>query len=334
VYCLGINSVDEKLVVSGGGDDRSHVWDISTGQKLWSLDAHDDSVVATGFSFDGKYVASAGLDQVVKVFDVKRKQLVNVLEGPSEDIEFMIWDQRNYNILVGAADRNLWLWDAETGACKVFSGHLEGITCGGFTPDGKLICSGAADGTVKIWNPSSGKVILTIQGGLFHEAGAAVTCMSFHPSQMLMLTGGIDGQAFLVNTSNGKVLGKLDANKDAESVQSIEGVGFSNVLNMCATAFLDGKIYIWDVSSRQLRATLTHDEGVVGLRFHASKPILYTWSNDKTVRVWDIRDGKCLQVFRGHSGAVLACSISKDGNTIVTGGDDGACLVFKMPQAL
>ena len=46
------------LAVSGGGDDRGIVWNTKTQKKLFELTGHTDSVVAVGFSSDGKYVAS------------------------------------------------------------------------------------------------------------------------------------------------------------------------------------------------------------------------------------------------------------------------------------
>jgi WD40 repeat protein len=54
-----------------------------------------------------------------------------------------------------------------------------------------------------------------------------------------------------------------------------------------------------------------------------------TASADRTVRLWDGRSGHCERVWRGHQETVLDFAISCDGNTIVTGSDDGVSLVFR-----
>lgn len=327
VYSVAINPSNETIVLSGGGDDRGYLWDMTTGKSVCALEPHADSVIAVSFSFDGKYAATAGLDQLIKIFDGNKGRLATTLEGPADDIEFMAWSPKSYQLICGSADRSLWMWDAEDSSCKVFSGHLECVTCGGFTYDGRIVCSGSADGQVKIWNPLNQKTIFTIEGQQFHDG--AVTCMALHSSSMLMLTGGMDGQAHLVNINNGKVIGKLKGHGE----ESVEGVGFSSSMAVCATGALDGKAIIWDTNTRQQRTVLNHEDGVLGLSFHPSQPLLSTWCNDKNVRVWDARSGQCVRTFKGHQGPILSFASSKDGNTLVTGGDDGAALVFSLkPQ--
>src|SRR5262245_13509908 len=74
VYTVRINKASSAdsdgggpLVVTGGGDDRAFLWDLETGEQKAELKGHSDSIVQAGFSFDGKLVATAGLDSVVKV---------------------------------------------------------------------------------------------------------------------------------------------------------------------------------------------------------------------------------------------------------------------------
>ena len=84
VYAVAING---DMVVTGGGDDRAFLWDLTNGERKAELKGHSDSVVAVAFNFDGKYVATGGLDSVVKVWDVNDGNLVQTLEGPSDAIE-------------------------------------------------------------------------------------------------------------------------------------------------------------------------------------------------------------------------------------------------------
>jgi len=42
-------------------------------------------------------------------------------------------------------------------------------------------------------------------------------------------------------------------------------------------------------------------------------------SDDRTVRVWDLRTGKLRQTLRGHTAAVISLAISPDGRRAVSG---------------
>jgi len=70
VYSVALNPANQKQAVSGGGDDKSYIWDITEGEIVYTLDGHTDSVIDTAFSYDGKYVAS-GRFRPLKVCELR-----------------------------------------------------------------------------------------------------------------------------------------------------------------------------------------------------------------------------------------------------------------------
>ncbi len=48
----------------------------------------------------------------------------------------------------------------------------------------------------------------------------------------------------------------------------------------------------------------------------------------KTIKIWDIKTGKCLNTFSGHNDFVNSTIISPDGKPIISGGDDKKIKVF------
>jgi angio-associated migratory cell protein len=116
------------------------------------------AVHAYSFNFDGTLVATGALDGGVCVWNVDTGALVQQLEGPEEDINWLSWHPRGNVILAGSSDMLTWMWMATTGDCmQVFSGHSGPVTCGSFSPDGKFVVTASADGTAKVWNPKTGK---------------------------------------------------------------------------------------------------------------------------------------------------------------------------------
>ncbi|KAJ3047704.1 hypothetical protein HK097_011286 [Rhizophlyctis rosea] len=310
VYAVAIHPTQQHLVASGGGDDKCYLWRLDNGEKVFDLGVHTDSVSAIGFSNDGQYVASAGLDGKVIVHNVSNGQHVVTLEGPTE-ITWLEWHPRGPIVLVGSEDATIWMWQVPSGNCMgVLTGHGESVTCGQFTPDGKTIVSGSSDGSFAVWNPKTATAQLRIgsEDARFHSA--PITALA-------------DGSARLVHLGNGRILASLDGHTD-----SVETIGFCNTMPWAATGSVDGTISIWDVTTMQIRSTLRHDDAVTKVIWHETAPLLTSASTDKTVRVWDARTGECLKVWRGHQAPIMDLAITRDGNRAVTASDDGTALVF------
>ena len=81
-------AVHQPFALSGGGNDQAFVWRLDTGEQVRALPKHGDSVVSVGFSADGRYAASGGMDGRVHVADMQQQatdeSAALSLEGPEE----------------------------------------------------------------------------------------------------------------------------------------------------------------------------------------------------------------------------------------------------------
>ena len=53
-------------------------------------------------------------------------------------------------------------------------------------------------------------------------------------------------------------------------------------------------------------------------------------SNDKTLRVWDLETGRCIQILEGHSDSVNSVSLTPDGRRVVSGSNDKTLRVWDL----
>ena len=56
--------------------------------------------------------------------------------------------------------------------------------------------------------------------------------------------------------------------------------------------------------------------------------LLVSGSFDESVRIWDVRTGKCLKTLPAHSDPVSAVHFNRDGSLIVSSSYDGLCRIW------
>lgn len=334
VFAVAWNPARPEEVATGGGDDKTFVWRV--GQEAFEqnrgavleLRGHTDSITSLAYNYDGTNLATGSMDGTVKVWNADG-MCIQTLEGAGEAVEWVQWHPKGGVVLAGADDFTAWMWLAASAACmQVFSGHSGPVTCGGFTPDGKVVVTGGGegDGTLKIWDPKSGECKFTISGHSFHTLG--LTCLDFSADSTVVMTGSEDGTAKLVSLQGGgRVVGTFSGH---ETKQSIEDVKQLKNLPLAVSAGLDGKLIVWDVATCTARLTCEHPDGVTKIALHPTEALAVSGCLDGGIRCWDLRTGECVKTFWGHTEAIQALSINSDGKMVLSGADDNSCRVFML----
>jgi len=103
--------------IAGVGFDEGTVklWSASTGELLFTLAAHTDSVFRVDFSPDGALMATGSADQTVKLWNVESTQVTQTLTGHTDTVLDSRFTPDSRYLISSGRDGTIRMWDIESG---------------------------------------------------------------------------------------------------------------------------------------------------------------------------------------------------------------------------
>ncbi|KAM4602273.1 angio-associated migratory cell protein [Polymixia lowei] len=282
-------SHDSSLVATGDMSGMLKVWKVETKEEIWSfevgdlewLEWHPCAPVLLAGTDDGSMWMWKIPGGDCKTFQSPACQATSGKVLPD-----------GKRAVVGYEDGTVRLWDLKQGnaihVVKGQDGHQGALTCLACNKDGSLVLTGSVDGSAKLINTATGKVV-----GVFSVER-----------------------------------GKAKSSKDEEESNSVESVGFCNILPLIAVAYLDGTLAIYDLSTQTLRHKCQHEAGIVNLQWEESSSVVCSCSLDGTLRLWDARSGNLVSEYRGHTAEILDFTLNREASLAVTASGDNQAKIF------
>jgi WD40 repeat protein/transcriptional regulator with XRE-family HTH domain len=197
-----------------------------------------------------------------------------------------------------------------------------------FSPDSTLLASADGDGTVRLWNPVTGRAV---RAPLRASAQNGVFGVAFSPDGKLLASADGDGTVRLWNPATGRPADQtLHASGQTTARWGVRAVAFSPDGTLLASAGADGTVRLWNpVTGRAVRAPLpaSAQNGVFGVAFSPDGKLLASTGGDGTVRLWNpatgLPAGQTIQTSAGPFGGHGAVAFSPDGTLLAISSGDG-----------
>ncbi|CAK9784439.1 WD40 repeat-like protein [Cutaneotrichosporon oleaginosum] len=261
------SGIKRTLVVSGGCDREVRVWDILTGEPVWTLQGHSSTIRCLKV-LDGRPIAISGSrDYTLRVWDIDRGRMLRVLEGHSQSVRCL--EVAGNQVVSGSYDYTCRLWDIDTGEClQVFRGHYHQIYAVAF--DGERVVSGSLDSTVRVWDAGSGECLAILQG---HTSLVGQLQLSGDR----LITGGSDGRVIVFDLNDYSCVHRLCAHDN-----SVTCLQFDD--RFIVSGGNDGRVKLWDIHTGTFIRELTSPcEAVWRVCFRDDKCAILCQRNGRTV---------------------------------------------------
>lgn len=166
VHELAFSPAGNVLAIAGGspGDlGAVELWDWPAMKLLATLPVGNDVAYDAAWSADGKRIAVAGADRVVRVSDVARSASAT-LRPHSAAVLATLWLPTESLVLSAGVDQTIRLLDPTSGqTLRSFENHtaaVRDLALRTGNHDGPpLIASASADRTVRFWQPTIGRLV-------------------------------------------------------------------------------------------------------------------------------------------------------------------------------
>lgn len=281
-------SPDGSTVVTAGDDQLIHTWSAETGAALDVLSGHKAPVTALAVAPNGELVSTAN-DGSALVWNItpawKLERTIGASEGPSP-----------------LADR---------------------VNALAFSPDGKLLATGAGEpsrsGEIKLWDPVNGQLVRDVP----NPHADNILGLEFSPDGKLLASGAADKMARILDVATAKVVRTFEGH-----THHVLAVAWSPDGRTLATAGADNLVKVWDATTGDRRKNIDgYDKEVTAVRFAGVSSTVLTSSGDNKVRLVGL-DGKEVRVFPGVADFMVSAAVTADGRVVVAGGQDSVLRVW------
>jgi len=345
-----IFSPDGKWVLTGGSDETVRVWNVSDGKFRARL-----KIVGTAdamcFSEIGQILAVGGDGPSIQLYDLKldlpseddlkeiRAALAN-LTNKSKDIR----EAANQSLLqIGfPAEAELRRSMLESPSAEVrelcrrvrtdilslprarLAGHHGRVNCVAFSPGGKILASGGADGTVRLWNMGTQKQIARLAPG-GNPTLSGIFALAVSPNNQVLAEGYGDGTIRVWDSARLRQLQECKGHN-----RRILHLIFSPDGKTLYGSAFDSTIRAWNWAEGKETIRFPFTEGdALSLSLSPDGRTLAGAGGRqdgieraRAIHLWDTASGQETRQLVGHHFNVLAIAFSPDGKSLASASAD------------
>ncbi len=281
-----------------------------------TLGGHRGAMSACALAADGKLLATADADRLIRLWDAANG--VERLQIKDHSAHALALSRDGTVLAAATHDRRLVLWDTATGhELMRGAGHLDALTGVALNLEHRRALTSSIDGTARLWDIDRGVVLMTLEHAWTERDSGALepTGDSGHRSPVLgcaisadasrLATASSDQTVILWDAVSGRALRVLQGHDAA-----VNACAFNPSGRRLASAGADHTVLLWDCDTGEQRLLAGHGGSVKAVVWSDTDDRIVSASADGTVRVWDASGRREIQAFYGHTDWVVGCAVA------------------------
>jgi serine/threonine protein kinase/WD40 repeat protein len=310
-------SSDGRLLAAAGAEGRGAVWDLRTGERLFTLEGHDNAMVRIRFNHSGRLIATTSWDDTTRFWDALTGRPLLRLPGMSYQLIFSADDhtlaftrqEDRFHLVELALHPEFSILSPSEKSAGPFESA--------FSPDGRLLANACKPG-VQFWDLGTGRAI-----GLIREP----SCRSvrFAADGLSVFTSGLGGLArwpIRLAESNRVVTVQAGAREILPFPKPLMQLAMSadgETLAMASRERSQAQVFTLRNPGQPVSLASHPNVQFVALSPDARWLATGPWG-EKEAKVWDARQGARLAKFPAGPNATVEFSL--DGQWLVTAGEE------------
>jgi WD40 repeat protein len=271
--------------------------------KLKSFGDKRHNVITSTISYDGAYIATAGDDNELIVWDYNNTNLYRKLTGLDQWTKALAFSRDGKLLISGGKDSKVYIWDIDKASiARNLTGHSGDICALAVNPQNNLLASGGDDNTIRIWELSSGRLLQSLS-----KHSKTVTSLDFSPNGTSLISGSADGSLIIWDTSRWTTLHTISDHRGW-----VRCVVYSPTGETFASGGDDRYIRIYSSTGALKYELKGHRNWVQCLSYSADGKYVVSGSHDKTFIVWSAVSGT--EVYKSPSLGEIVYSVGLNPN--------------------
>jgi WD40 repeat protein len=309
---------------------------IANNQDCYRINANSGNRYAY-FCPDGKCVITGSYDGTVKIWDVQTakclktiygKDVFNARYSPDHNYILTICGWAGWSCDDPEEFRDIQIWDAHSGELvKTLKGHKQAVYDALFSPSGQQIISTSWDGTIRIWDVSTGKCVRVIgdeYNPLTERHFGVSLCVGVSPDGKKLLSTYNHNEIEIWDVENGICEDTLKGH-----MNTITKINYSNDGRYIVSSSLDGTAKLWNVQTKECIMDISfHTNSVSDISFSHDDKYIVSASSDSLIQIWNVKDGTCERKKKMQS-VVYAASFNAMDDKIVISVNDRTTWIWE-----
>jgi WD40 repeat protein len=303
-------SPDGKSLISAGGDQNVHTWDVATGKlsKTTKIQRTTREPIHQLTLAPGGQTLAAWERNHAFIYDTSTGKEVQSFPVEEADYAWSTFSADGKMLAImsrSGGPANLRVWDVEAGKERFSLAPAKSVGRVAFSPDGKRLAVSTSADKLSLVDTADGKELVRITAHGWN--------LAFSPDGKTLATAAETNEG--VKLWDAVTLAAKETIK-VEGVRSISGLSFAPDSTLLAFRDEDDLV-VWDLNKQKVVQRLKN-AGIHGPVFAPNGKILAAQAFGSEIRLWDLATGEPIHRRPGHDHWIFSMAISSDGRIVAS----------------